>query len=61
MGAFLNSLHEEGTLLELAYWIGRNEAEYKAKGKEHEKVDYNAVITAKSKRTLMKELAKVSP
>ena len=62
MGAFLNSLYEEGTATEIAYWIGRNEAEIEL-GQRHaltseEKPDYNVICTG-NKRQLLAELVKV--
>lgn len=64
MGAFLNNLYEEGTATEIAYWIGRREAEIEL-GERHtltkeEKPDYN-IIRIGSKTKLLSELARITP
>lgn len=64
MGAFLNSLYEEGTPTEIAYWIGRHQAEMEF-GKRlvnatEGKPDYRIICTG-NKMQLLKELAKLSP
>jgi hypothetical protein len=64
MGAFLNSLYEEGTATEIAYWLGcrvvKIELVERHQLTEKEKPDYNVIMNG-TKQQLLAELAKVTP
>lgn len=63
MGAFLNSLYEEGTPTEIAYWVGyrTKELELEKGILTHQEHPSYSVITNGNKRQLLEELAKVTP
>lgn len=52
MGAFLNNLYEEGSLPEIAFWIGKLHPELSGK-------QYTSLINAKTKLEALKILSEL--